>query len=123
MGDRINTELILRAFNQAVMRRRPAHGLIFHSDRGSQYASFRKALRHYGAVQSKSNKGDCYDNAVTEMFCHTLKTELIYFEKYKTRTDAKRSIFEYIEAFYNRVRRHSTLGYRSPHAFEQAKVV
>ena len=70
-----------------------------------------------------SNKGDCYDNAITETFFHTLKTELVYFEKYKTRTEAKGGIFEYIEAFYNRLRRHSALGYRSPHAFEQANVV
>ena len=77
MRDRIDTALVLRAFNQAVMRRRPASGLIFHSDRGSQYASayFRKALKRYGAVQSMSKKGDCYDNAVTETF----------FERYKTR--------------------------------------
>lgn len=124
MGDRIDTALVLRAFNQAVMRRRPAPGLIFHSDRGSQYASaeFRKALKSCGAVQSMSNKGDCYDNAVTETFFHTLKTELVYFERYKTRAEAKRGIFEYIEAFYNRLRRHSALGYRSPLAFEQSKV-
>ena len=125
MGDRIDTGLVLRAFNQAVMRRRPAPGFIFHSDRGRQYASvdFRKALKSCGAVQSMSNKGDCYDNAITETFSHTLKTELVYFEKYKTRTEAKGGIFEYIEAFYNRLRRHSALGYRSPHAFEQANVV
>ena len=125
MGDRIDTGLVLRAFNQAVMRRRPAPGFIFHSDRGRQYASvdFRKALKSCGAVQSMSNKGDCYDNAITETFFHTLKTELVYFEKYKTRTEAKGGIFEYIEAFYNRLRRHSALGYRSPHAFEQANVV
>ena len=124
MGDRIDTDLVLRAFNQAVMRRRPAPGLIFHSDRGSQYASddFRKALKLCGAVQSMSNKGNCYDNAVTETFFHTLKTELVYFERYTTRAEAKRGIFEYIEAFYNRVRRHSSLGYRSPHVFEQANV-
>lgn len=124
MGDRIDTALVLRAFRQAVMRRRPALGLIFHSDRGSQYASadFRKALKSCGAVQSMSNKGACYDNAVTETFFHTLKTELVYFEKYETRAEAKRGIFEYIEVFNNRLRRHSALGYRSPHAFEQAKV-
>ena len=124
MGERIDTALVLRAFNQAVMRRRPTPGLIFHSDRGSQYASadFRKALKLCGAVQSMSNKGDCYDNSITETFFHTLKTELVYFERYKTRAEAKRGIFEYIEAFYNRLRRHSALGYRSPFAFEQAKV-
>ncbi|MBI5902046.1 MAG: IS3 family transposase [Deltaproteobacteria bacterium] len=124
MGDRIDTALVLRAFNQAVMRRRPAPGLIFHSDRGSQYASvaFRKALKRCKAIQSMSNKGDCHDNAVTETFFHTLKTELVYFERYKTRAEAKRGIFEYIEVFYNRLRRHSALGYRSPLAFEQSKV-
>lgn len=124
MGGKIDTALVLRAFNQAVMRRRPAPGLIFHSDRGSQYASaeFRKALKLCGAVQSMSNKGDCYDNAITETFFHTLKTEFVYFERYKTRAEAKRGIFEYIEVFYNRLRRHSALGYRSPLAFEQSKV-
>ena len=105
-------------------RGRPSLGLIFHCDRGSQYASadFRKALKRCGAVQSMSKKGDCYDNAITETFFHALKTELVYFERYKTRAEAKRGIFEYLEAFYNRLMRHSALGYRSPHAFEQAKV-
>ncbi len=69
-----------------------------------------------------SNKGDCYDNAITETFFHTLKTELVYFERYATRAEAKRAIFEYIEVFYNRLRRHSALGYRAPHAFEQSNV-
>lgn len=123
MGKKMDAGLVLRAFHQAVARRRPERGLIFHSDRGSQYASdtFRMALRDCGAVQSMSKKGDCYDNAVTETFFHTLKTELVYFEKYRTRAEAMSGIFEYIEAFYNGVRRHSTLGNVSPKAFEQAK--
>lgn len=123
MGDRITAELVIAAFNQAVWRRKPARGLLLHSDRGSQYASeaFRRALTEHGMIQSMSAKGECYDNAVAESFFHTLKTEYVYFEKFKTRAEAQIEIFEYIEVFYNRIRRHSTLGNISPQAFEQAK--
>jgi len=124
MGDRITAELVITAFNQAVWRRKPARGLVLHSDRGSQYASeaLRKVLTTHGMIQSMSAKGDCYDNAVAESFFHTLKTEYVYFEKFKTRAEAQIGIFEYIEVFYNCIRRHSTLGNISPQAFEQAKV-
>ena len=123
MGDRITSELVIRALNQAVSKRKPAPGLIFHSDRGGQYASdaLRWVLTRHGIIQSMSAKGDCYDNAVAESFFHSLKTEYVYFENFRTRAQAQSGIFEYIEVFYNRVRRHSTLGNLSPLAFEQAK--
>ena len=91
-----------------------------HSDRGVQYTSgeFRKLLEVHGIQSSMSRKGNCYDNAAKESFFHTLKTELIHHEHYRTRDDAKASVFDYIEAFYNRLRIHSTLGYRSPARFE-----
>ncbi len=94
---------------------------IVHSDRGSQYASeaFRKELKKYGCKQSMSRKGDCWDNAVAESFFGTLKTELVHHEKFKTREQARQSIFEYIEVFYNRQRLHSYLGYLSPEQFER----
>lgn len=125
MSDRITQDIVMNAFSQALWRRKPKAGLMFHSDRGSQYAAggFRNLLTGRGFIQSMSRKGNCYDNAVAESFFHTLKTEVIYHEKYLTRNQARQSIFEYIEMFYNRKRKHSTLGYRSPWEFEQeAKV-
>lgn len=121
MSHRMKTDLVSRAFMQAAWRRQPGSGLIFHSDRGSQYAShaFRKVLKKYKAISSMSRKGDCWDNAVAESFFHTLKCECVYRERYKTRQEAFSSIFEYIEVFYNRIRRHSTLGYISPDEFEK----
>jgi len=117
----LSAELVIRALLMAVLHRNPGRGIIFHSDRGSQYTSskFREALKNYGMLQSNSSTGNCYDNAVTESFFHTLKTELIYWEKYQTREEAKRSIFEYIEINYNRRRLHSSLGYLSPVEFEE----
>lgn len=116
MRKRITKDIVIEAFTMAIKRKRPQAGLVFHSDRGSQYAShdFRRLLEKYGVIQSMSGKGNCYDNAVTESFFHTLKTELVYFELYRTRSEARQSIFEYIEIFYNRIRRHSFLGYVSP---------
>ena len=116
MRKRITKDIVIEALAMAIQRKRPQKGLIFHSDRGSQYASheFIKLLEGHDVIQSMSGKGNCYDNAVTESFFHTLKTELVYFEKYRTRTEARQSIFEYIEIFYNRIRRHSYLGYVSP---------
>lgn len=109
------------ALNHAVQQCCPLPGLIFHSDRGSQYAcdDYRKRLKECGFKQSMSGKGNCYDNAVAESFFHTLKTELVYHETYKTRDQAKSSLFEYIEVFYNRFRKHSALGYKSPEQYEQ----
>ena len=124
MSDRLSKELAINALNHAVTRRRPLPGVIFHSDRGSQFAcgDFQKLLTKYGMIPSKSRAGDCYDNAITETFFGTLKTELTYFENYRSRSEAKRSIFEYIEVFYNRQRRHSALGYLTPTEFEQTRL-
>ncbi len=121
MSNRLGQELVLNAFQQALWRRRPGKGIIFHSDQGVQYActAFRNLLKEYKFIQSMSGKGNCYDNAVAESFFHTLKTELVYFETYHTREEARNSIFEYIEMYYNRIRLHSTLGYCSPVQFEQ----
>ena len=121
MSDRLQRDLVMNAFKQAVKRRTPQAGLIFHSDRGVQYAcsDFRDQLKKHQAIQSMSGKGNCYDNAVSESFFKTLKTELIYFSRFNTRAEAKSEIFEYIEVFYNRQRRHSTLGYLSPAEFER----
>ena len=111
---------LIHAYN----RRKPGSGLVFHSDQGIQYAcdNFRNYLKAYKMVQSMSRKGNCYDNAVTESFFHTLKTEHVYFEKYETRDEAKNSIFEYIEIFYNRERKHSALGYKTPVEFRKLKM-
>ena len=120
MSDRLTSGFVVKALYQAIGRRHPGSGCILHSDRGVQYAStdFRDVLRAYGFIQSMSRKGNCYDNAVAESFFHTLKTEHVYDYRYETRAEARQSIFEYIEMFYNRQRRHSTLGYRSPVSFE-----
>jgi transposase InsO family protein len=114
MGERLTDDLTVNALMQAIGKRSPASSLIFHSDRGSQYASlrFRHILTRYGITQSMSGKGNCYDNAVAESFFGTFKTELGY--KYESRYIARQSIFEYIEVFYNRIRRHSALNYLSP---------
>lgn len=121
IGNSLSAELVIRALMMALVHRNPERGIIFHSDRGSQYTSslFREMLKNYGIVQSNSSTGNCYDNAVTESFFHTLKTELIYWDKYHSREEAKRSIFEYIEINYNRRRLHSSLGYLSPVEFEE----
>ena len=123
MSDRLTAKkTTIPAFNQAVKRYQPLPGLIFHSDRGVQYAcdDFRGLLKTFKAIQSMSGKGNCYDNAVAESFFHTLKTELVYHETYHTRSQAKTSLFEYIEVFYNRFRKHSALGYKSPEQYEQS---
>ena len=121
MSERINTDLISAALSQAITHRNPAAGLVHHSDKGCQYtgSAFQKLLKINDIICSMSSTGNCYDNAVAESFFHTLKTEHIYFEHYETREQAKQSIFEYVEVFYNRRRRHSTLGYLSPDMFEK----
>ena len=121
MSDRIDTDLIRKAFRQAVCHRAPKPGLILHSDRGVQYTSneYKLVTGTQGIILSMSAKGYCYDNAAMESFFHTLKTEHIYFETYETRKEAAQSIFEYIEVFYNRQRIHSTLNYLSPEEFER----
>lgn len=121
MKERMTTELVTSALQQALIHRKPAAGLIHHSDRGSQYTSeaFRVFSKQHQITLSMSGAGNCYDNAAVESFFHTLKTEHVYFERYNTREQAKQSIFEYVEVFYNRRRRHSTLGYLSPSEFEK----
>jgi transposase InsO family protein len=116
--------LVMKAFEQAVCRRKGKTPVIFHSDRGSQYTShdFQKCLKKYGVLASMSGKGNCYDNAVMESFFHSLKIELIYQTKYETREKAKEEIFKYVEIFYNRKRKHSYLGYLSPNEFENKNV-
>ena len=120
-GINLSAGLVERAIRMALHHRRPDSMVIFHSDRGSQYTSslVRETLRKSGAVQSMSSTGNCYDNAVTESFFHTLKTEWTNWESYQTREEAKSSIFEFIEIFYNRKRLHSTLNYLSPVEFEE----
>jgi transposase InsO family protein len=122
MGSRIDSRLVVDALEMAVARRRPGEGLVSHSDRGSQYASehYRRVLAENGIACSMSRRGDCWDNAPMESFFATLKKELVHHESYRTRGGARASVFEYIEAFYNRVRRHSALGYKSPAEYEQA---
>jgi putative transposase len=120
MADHLRAELCLGAIDMAIQRRDPLPGLLHHSDRGVQYASqaYRAFLEDHGFTASMSRTGNCYDNAMIESFFGTLKTELVYHEHYVTREQAQRSIFEYIEVFYNRQRRHSAIGYQSPEQFE-----
>lgn len=121
MDKTIADTLTTQAMNQAILRRSPAKGLICHSDRGSQYAghNFKAILSQNKFVGSMSRKGDCWDNAVAESFFHTLKVELVHRNRFRTRDEAKRKIFEYVETYYNRRRAHSTLGYLSPFEYER----
>ena len=125
MKNRITQELVLEALHMAIKQRKPSWGLLLHSDRGSQYASYcyHVLLGTKSILYSMSRKGNCWDNAVMESFYRTLKVELIYLKKYKTRMEAKRDIFEYIEIFYNRERLHSFLGYNSPEEYEKMTIV
>ena len=120
-GPSLEAELTVRALRHAVAARRPAPGLIHHSDRGVQYActDYQAALAAEGIVPSMSRKGDCWDNAVAESFFATLQKELLTFEDWQTHREARQALFRFIEFWYNRVRRHSTLGYRSPLAYER----
>jgi transposase InsO family protein len=122
MSERLDRSLALNALSMAIGHRNPKPGLIHHSDRGCQYASddYRAALQKREMLCSMSRKGDCWDNAVAESFFSTLKTERVHLRLYRSRDEARRDIFEYIEVFYNRVRLHSTLGYLSPAQFESA---
>jgi len=125
MSERQTASIVVDALEMAIGRRSPARGLVHHSDRGIQYAAhaFRGMLENRGVVCSMSGKGSCYDNAVKESFFHTLKAELCVHEHYFTRDQARASVFDFIEVFYNRQRLHSTLGYVSPAEFEQRLVV
>jgi transposase InsO family protein len=122
MSSRLSTDLVLRAFWMAVLVRRPPKGLIFHSDRGSQYTShaFLQALKGQQMVQSMSRKGNCWDNAPSEAFFSSLKNELMDGKAFPIRQAAQAAIFEYMEVFYNRQRLHSSLGYMTPVEYEQA---
>ena len=121
LSSRLGRQLVLDALDMAVGRRQPGPGLIHHSDRGVQYAcgDFQKLLKRHGMVPSMSRKGDPYDNAVAESFFRTLKVELVYQRRFRTRAEAKAAIVEYIELFYNSWRRHSSLGYLSPAEYEK----
>jgi putative transposase len=120
MADHMQVELVSDALSMAIARRRPEQGLLHHSDRGVQYASedYMHLLQSHKMNASMSGRGDCWDNAVMESFWSTLKTELVNHEHYATREQARASIFEYIEVFYNRKRLHSSIGYVSPETFE-----
>lgn len=120
MMEHLKSELVSEALLMALRRRRPGQGLLHHSDRGVQYASrdYQTLLADHGITCSMSRTGNCYDNAVTESFFGTLKSEHVHHQRYANRVQAKASVFEWIEVFYNRQRRHSSLGYLSPEAFE-----
>lgn len=121
MDKTIADTLTTQAMRQAMLRRSPGKGLICHSDRGSQYAGhdFKAILSQGEFIGSMSRKGDCWDNAVAESFFHTLKVELVHRHRFRTREEARRKIFEYVEMYYNRKRAHSTLGYLSPFEYER----
>lgn len=125
MSDRLSANIVTTALRHAITERRVTPDgvvpLMFHSDRGSQYASdaVRKLVTDFHLTQSMSGTGNCYDNAITETFFHTLKTEMTYWEHFETREEARTKIFEYIEVWYNRQRLHSSLGYNTPVEYEQ----
>ena len=121
VSDRLHTDLALRALRRALAVRRPAAGLLHHSDRGSQFCSlaYQAELRRYGLLISMSGKGNCYDNAMVETFFKTLKSELVWRTAFQTRAEAKTALARYIDGFYNPVRRHSALGFVSPAQFER----
>ena len=121
MNNRITKALVIDALRMAIWRRRPQAGLVFHTDRGSQYCShdFQKSLKAHSMISSMSRKGDCWDNSVVESFFGSLKTERVFDSRYETREQARRDIVGYIEMFYNSKRRHSYLGYLSPKEFEK----
>lgn len=120
MGAHLDAQMMCDALQMALHRRRPPPGLIVHSDRGAQYASadYRQLLASHGLIASMSRKGNCYDNAFVESFWSSLKYETVYHRRFATRAEAKAALFDYIEAFYNRTRLHSSHGYVSPITFE-----
>jgi transposase InsO family protein len=125
MDDTMKVSLINDALNMAIRHRKPPKGLLWHTDRGSQYASYshKDLLQHHGIIQSMSRKGNCWDNAVAESFFKTLKSDLVYQTYFYTKVQAKREIFEYIEFHYNRERSHSYLGNVSPSRFEEINLM
>jgi putative transposase len=122
MGSRIDSRLVVDALEMALARRQPGEGLVAHSDRGSQYASehYQGLLARHGITCSMSRRANCWDNSPMESFFASLKKELVHDENYATRAEARASLFEYIEMFYNRIRRHSSLGSKSPVEYERA---
>jgi len=122
MSERIDSRLVVDALEMAIARECPGEELIAHSDRGVQYASehYQRLLKEHGITCSMSRKGNCWDNAPMESFFATLKKELVHHERYQNRSEARHSLFEYIEVFYNRVRRHSALNYQTPTQFAEA---
>ena len=120
MSDRMKKGLAMEALRRAIILRQPPPGLIHHSDRGSQYCAddYRRILRDHGFVASMSGRGNCYDNAMVETVFKTIKSELVWRTSFASRTEAAKEIGQYIEGFYNPRRRHSSLGYISPAAFE-----
>ena len=121
MGERLTRNLVSQSLFKAVVAKRPAKGLIHHSDRGSQYCSheYRNILERFGLLASMNRKGNCYDSAPMESFWGTLKQEPVHHHRYRTRQEAIRNITEYIEIFYNRQRLQPGLGFLSPAVFEQ----
>ena len=124
MAERMTATLVMDALQMALWRRKKPRGVIIHSDRGSQYCShdYQRLIRSHYLICSMSKKGDCYDNAAMESWNHSLKVEAVHGERFATRALAKEHLFDYIEAYYNRQRLHSTIGYLSPEAFEAKKV-
>lgn len=125
MADHLRAELALDALAMALQRRRPAPGLVHHTDRGCQYtaAAYREILASNGVSTSMSRAGDCFDNAMAESFFAALKAEIVDARPWPTRQGARRAIFEWIEVWYNRRRRHSALGYHSPVAWEETMLL
>ncbi len=123
MAEHMRSELVVEALEMAVHRRRPGAGLVHHSDQGSQYVSllFGQRCRNAGIAVSMGSKGDAYDNALAESFFASLKKELVRRRSWPTRGELRSAVFDYVEAFYNRERRHSTLGYLSPAQFEETE--
>ncbi len=121
LSESLESKSAIYALKKAIMRRRPAPGLMIHSDRGIQYASssFRAVLTQNGYIQSMSRKGNCWDNAVAESFFASLKTQLTHHVKFRDKLEAEHSLFNYIEVYFNRQRKHSTNGYKAPALFEQ----
>jgi len=121
MSQSNNTKLVINALSMAINNKPKEQAVLLHSDQGSTYRAYDclKLFKTNNITQSMSRKGECHDNAVAERFFNTIKTELINQQTYQTREQAKSSIFEYIEVFYNKIRRHSTIGYHSPNDFEQ----
>jgi len=125
MDNNMKATLVNDAILMALWTRKPNRGLVWHTDRGSQYASasHREILEDHGVTQSMSRKGNCWDNAVAESFFHTLKTELTHHIQFKAREEAKQAVFEYIEVFYNRKRMHSANDYMSPEDYENSRKI